>query len=121
MSRSASFRVGLVLLGSLSVFDLMLPLATDGQQPPMAVALGAAALGTASLVLVISAWRGAWRAVPALMVLRVLSALSAVPAFFAPGVDVPTRAAAGAVVILTVVGVLMVATARSTQRVADSR
>ncbi|MET9633829.1 hypothetical protein ABZX92_40865 [Lentzea sp. NPDC006480] len=98
------FRAGLVLLGLLSVADLLLPLLTDGEAPPMAVALVAAALGLASLVLVISAWRGARRAILPLIVLRGLSAVAAVPAFFEPGVPAPAIAAAAATIALTAVG-----------------
>ena len=101
-------RVGLAVLGVLSVLDLLLPLLTDGEHPPMAVALAAAAVGLVSLALIVSAWRGAARAVPPLIVLRLLSALSAVPAFFTT--DVPTAALAGAstAIVLTVVGVALV-------------
>src|SRR5689334_25148579 len=62
------FRTGLLILGLLSVADLLLPLLTDGESPPVAVALVAAALGLASLVLVISAWRGARKAILPLIV-----------------------------------------------------
>jgi hypothetical protein len=101
------FRAGLVVLGLLSVLDLSLPLVTDGEHPPMSIALATAALGLASLVLVVSAWRGARRAVVPLLVLRGLSALAAVPAFFEPGVPEPAIAAAGAGVLLTAIGVIL--------------
>src|SRR3954462_5950088 len=42
-------RPGLVLLGALSLADLAGPLTTDGDHPPMWVALVGAALGLASL------------------------------------------------------------------------
>lgn len=51
---SPSSRAGLVLLGLLSAIDLFLPLLTDGETPPMGVALVAAALGLASLALIVS-------------------------------------------------------------------
>ncbi len=105
---SRSFRAGLVVLGVLSAGDLLLPLLTDGEHPPMAVALVASVLGLASLALVIAAWRGATRAVIPLVVLRLLSALAAVPAFFEPGVPGPAMAAAATGIIVTVVGVVLV-------------
>ncbi|MEV6417958.1 hypothetical protein [Kribbella sp. NPDC051718] len=104
---SRMFRTGLVLLGLLSVGDLAGPLLTDGEHPPMSIALIGSALGLASLVLVVFAWRGARRAVVPLIVLRVLSALSAVPAFFADGVPGAAVAVAGLLAVLTVVGIAL--------------
>lgn len=105
---SRTFRAGLIVLGVLSTLDLLTPLVTDGEHPPMAVALVAALLGLASLVLAISAWRGAVRAAVVLVALRLLSALSAVPAFFTDGVPAIAVGAAAAVVAVTVVGVVLV-------------
>jgi hypothetical protein len=102
------FRAGLLILGLLSTADLLLPLLTDGQSPPMAVALIAAALGLASLVLVISAWRGARKAIVPLLVLRALSAAAAAPAFFEPDVPAPAIGGAAAVIALTAVGTALV-------------
>lgn len=108
MSHRAYFRAGLVILALLSAQDLLLPLVTDGEHPPLPVALAAAVVGLISLVLIVSAWRGASRAVPVLIVVRLLSALSAAPAFMAP--DVPSAAIAAAAVIvgLTLVGSALV-------------
>ena len=97
MSRST--RAGLLVLGFLSTVDLLVPFLTDGEHPPMPVALAAAVLGAASLALVVPAWRGSRRAVAGLLVLRALSALAAVPAAVMPGVP-------GPVVVLAVAGVL---------------
>lgn len=110
---SMSFRAGLALLGLLSAADLALPLLTDGQ-PPMAVALFVAALGLAGIALLVPAWRGSERALLALIVLRLLSALTAVPAFFVP--DVPTLAVTSAAIIVavTTLGVALVLSARHT-------
>ncbi|GGU57879.1 hypothetical protein [Lentzea flava] len=107
------YRAGLIVLGLLSVADLLLPLLTDGETPPMAVALVAAALGLASLILVVSAWRGARKAVLPLIVLRALSAVGALPAFFEPDVPAPAIAAAAAVVLLTAVGAILVLKGRT--------
>jgi hypothetical protein len=107
------FRTGLLVLGLLSVADLLLPLLTDGESPPMAVALVAAALGVASLTLVIAAWRGARKAILPLIVLRALSAATALPAFFEQGVPTPAIAAAAAVVLLTAVGATLVLKGRT--------
>jgi hypothetical protein len=105
---SRSFRIGLILLGVLSALDLLAPLLTDGEHPPMAVALVASAIGLASLALVVSAWRGATRAVIPLVVLRLLSALAAVPAFFAPGVPGSVMGVAATGIAATILGVVLV-------------
>ena len=66
------------------------------------------------MYLVIQVWRGkSRRLLPLLLVLRVLSAATAVPAFFSKDVPAAAIAAAGAIVVLTVVGVLLVAPASS--------
>lgn len=101
---SRTFRAGLIVLGLLSLGDVATPLVTDGEHPPMEVALIGSALGLVSLVLVVFAWRGARRAVVPLIVLRVLSALSAVPAFFAGDVPAAAVIAAALVVALTALG-----------------
>lgn len=105
MNRSRT--AALVILGLLSLLDLAGPLVTDGEHPPMEVALVGAAIGLASLVLVVYAARGAARAVAPLVVLRLLSAAAAVPAFFVDGVPVGVTAFAGAFVVLSVLGVAM--------------
>ena len=50
---SRSIRTGLVLLGILSVLDLLAPVLTDGEFPPIPIALAVAALGLAGLALVV--------------------------------------------------------------------
>jgi hypothetical protein len=104
---SRSFRFGLVVLGVLSLFDLAGPLLTDGDHPPMGVALTDAVLGLVSLVCVWLVWRGERRAVPPLVVLRLLSAASVAPAFFVDDVPGPVKALAGGIVLLTLVAVAM--------------
>ncbi len=106
MSRSRT--AGLAILGLLSVLDLAGPLLTDGDNPPIEVALVGSVVGLASLVLIAYVARGASRALAPLIVLRVLSALSAAPAFFVGDVPAGIVALAGSLVALTVVGVLLV-------------
>jgi hypothetical protein len=105
---SRTFRAGLVVFGLLSVADLAGPLLTDGEHPPMSIALVGSAIGLVSLVLVALAWRGARRAVVPLVVLRLLSALSAVPAFFESDVPAGAMAAAAIAIVLTVVAAALV-------------
>ena len=104
---SRTFRGGLVVLGLLSLGDLAGPLMTDGEHPPMSIALIGSALGLLSLVLMVFAWRGARRAVVPLIALRVVSALSAAPAFFAGDVPAVAMFAAGLTIVLTVIGVAL--------------
>jgi hypothetical protein len=107
MDLTRARKAGLLLFGLLSIGDLStLPL-TDGVTPPYAVAVSDAVLGLVSLVLVVLAWRGRrWASVP-LVVLRVVSAITTLPAFFGD-VPAPAVAAAAAIVVLTVVAVLLV-------------
>ena len=104
---SALYRSGVVLLGVLSVIELTGPLTTDGQHPPMIIALIGSVLGLLSMVLAVLAWRGRTAAAVALCVLRVLSALTALPAFWVTGVPAPVVAVAGTSVMLTIIGVVL--------------
>jgi hypothetical protein len=102
---STAYRVGLVLLGLISLGDLAAPLLTDGQTPPMFIALIGSALGLLSLILVVLAWRGRVAAAIGLVVLRLLSALTAVPAFLEPSVPLVPMTLAGIAIVVTLVGV----------------
>ena len=104
---SALYRSGVVLLGILSVIDLAAPLYTDGQHPPMIIAVIGSVLGLVSIVLAVFAWRGRTAAAVGLCVVRVLSALTAVPAFWVTGVPGPVMAVAGSFIVLTIVGVVL--------------
>jgi hypothetical protein len=98
----------LIVLGVLSLADLASPLITDGQHPPMFIALIGSALGLISIVLSILAWRGRPAAAIALIAIRLLSALTAVPAFTTPGVPTVPMILAGAFIALTLGGVVAV-------------
>jgi hypothetical protein len=104
---SALYRSGVVLLGILSVIDVAGPLTTDGQHPPMIIAIIGSVLGLVSIVLAVLAWRGRTAAAVGLCVLRVLSALTALPAFWVTGVPGPVMAVAGTFIMLTIVGVVL--------------
>ena len=107
---STAYRVGLVLLGLISLGDLSAPLLTDRQTPPMFIALIGSALGLLSLVLVVLAWPGRVAAAIGLVVLRLLSALTAVPAFLEPGVPLVPMVLAGIAITVTLAGVVLVFT-----------
>jgi hypothetical protein len=114
---SRSFRTGLVLLTVLSLVDVAGPLMTDGDNPPMSIALAGSVLGVASLVCVLLARRGSGRSVLPLAGLRLLSALTAVPAFFAADVPGSIRGLAGVIVLLNIVGVALVVGSRNAESV----
>lgn len=117
---SSQLRGGIVVLGILSVLDLATPAVTDGDHPPMAVAIATAVLGSASLVLAVALWRGRAGAIVPLAVLRVVSALTAVPAFVVPGVPVIAKVAAAAVVLLTALGIGLLYAGSTTLRAEPS-
>ncbi len=102
-------RPGLVVLALLSVGDVAGLALTDGEHPPYAVAALGAVLGLVSLVLVAQVWRGDASRLRPLVVLRVLSALTALPAFFVDNVPTAAVVAAAAIVALTALGVVLVA------------
>lgn len=101
-------RLGLVIFALLSFGDIATLALTDGESPPYAVAALAALLGAVSLMLVIQAHRDPGRSLRLLIGLRVLAAVTALPAFF---VDAPAgaQAAAAGIVLLTAVGVVLTA------------
>lgn len=105
---STTFRAGLVVLGVLSLADLAAPLMTDGETPPMEIALIGSALGAVSLLLAALAWRGRTGPAIGLVAVRALSALTAVPAFFVSGVPAAVMALAGTAIALTVIGSVLV-------------
>ena len=105
-------QIGLYLFGLLSVGDVATPLLTDGETPPYAIAALAAVLGLISLFLVVRALRDPAQPIRLLIGLRVVSALSAVPAFLIDDVPAAAKLAALVVVIATVLAVLLVGSTR---------
>ena len=108
---STRTRVGLVLAAVLALADVVsvfFPTPDGAVGPPFEILLLAGALGVATLVAVALAWRTGRRA--ALWVVagtRVLSALTALPAFF---VEVPVwlKLLVALVLVLTAVSVVLV-------------
>ena len=109
MKRSTPTISGLAICALLGVIDII-SLATLGSGaddgPPVLVTLISAVLGVITLVGARIAWRGGpkWGLV-AVIVSRVLSALSALPAFFVDDVPDWVPPVVGIFVVLTVVGV----------------
>lgn len=97
-----------MLAGVLGAADLATPLLTDGEHPPMVIALVAAALGLMTLVALVPAWRGSRTAGWFVVAPRLLSAVAALPAFLVPGVPMPAVLAAAAGVGCTLLAVGLV-------------
>ncbi|MGI5486067.1 hypothetical protein [Microtetraspora malaysiensis] len=111
MNRSRTLVAGLILSGLLGLVDVVTMPFGDGEHPPFAVAVVGAVLGLLTLAGVVLAWRGGRAGAALVIVTRLLSGLSAVPAFFADGVPGPVRGLAALGVVLTLAGVALVAPA----------
>jgi O-antigen/teichoic acid export membrane protein len=106
-------RAGLALAGLLGLADLVFlafPTPEGEEGPPIGILVLTAVLGVVTLVAVAVAWRSGNRAALRLTaVTRILSAVTALPAFF---VDVPAALKAGAavLVVLAIVSVVLMLT-----------
>jgi hypothetical protein len=101
------------------LLDVAGPLFTDGDHPPMSVALAGSVIGVLSLAALWYAAHGVRRAVACLAGLRLLSAVTAVPAVFVDGVPAAIVAFAVAFVVLTVLGVALILPAKPSPAVAS--
>lgn len=108
MRRTAATTAGLLLLGVLSVLDAVTVLFAEGGFPPFEVAAAASALGVVSLVLLVPAWRGGRVALRWLVGLRLVSALTSVPALVVDGVPAPVRTVVVCALVLTLLGCALV-------------
>ena len=113
MGNTTGRRIGLGILGLLSVVDIAGIFLTDGDNPPYAVAALGTVLGLVSLVLVVRAFRDPASPLRLLIGLRVLSAVTAIPAFFASDVPAGIEVFAGAAIVLTAIGVVLTARPRA--------
>ncbi|GLW96045.1 hypothetical protein [Microtetraspora sp. NBRC 16547] len=111
MKRSRLLVVGLILGGLLGLIDMVGVVLGDGEHPPFALAVAGAVLGLITLGGVVLAWRGSRAGAVAVIVTRLLSGLSAVPAFFVDGVPAEAVGAASVGVVLALVCVALVAPA----------
>jgi hypothetical protein len=112
--RTPLLTAGLVLAGLLGLADLATPLVTDGEHPPMAIAVIGAGLGLATLVAAVAAWRGSRGAAWVVIATRLVSAVTALPAFVVPDVPAPAvlAAAVGVAVTVLAAGLIVAALAR---------
>ncbi len=97
-----------VLLGVVDVASILVPTPPDGEGPPLAVTLFAAVMGVITLVAAVVAVRSRRRsALRVMAVARILSGLTALPAFFVGGVPPVFVAFGAATVVLTIVAVVL--------------
>jgi hypothetical protein len=123
VSLSTVNKAGLVLAFLLGLIDVSAPLipSSDSQAgPPSAIVVLDVILGVLTVVTAVIAWRTGRRGAIRLVAgARIISAITALPAFF---VDVPAglKATVGVFVVLTVVAVvMMLAPRRQPQPVTD--
>lgn len=109
--RTPLLTAGLVLAGLLGLADLATPLVTDGEHPPVVIALLGAALGLATLIALVPAWRGGRGAAWVVVGTRLVSAVTALPAFVVPDVPAPAVLAAGTGVAVTLLACGLIAAA----------
>jgi hypothetical protein len=105
---NTSAKIGIVILGLMSLGNVPSVLTTDGEHPPTAIAAVLTAIGIAGLVLAVLAWRGNRPSLIALVALSALSAPSAVPAFTSDGVPAALQVVAGVAIGVTAVGIALV-------------
>ena len=106
---SLQYKIGLVLCALLGVFDVLSVAGAGAEDaPPTPVVVLGVILGLITLVGVFLAWRGAKKGFIAVVVSRVLSTLSAVPAFFVEDVPgwVPVAVGIGIVITVIALGLL---------------
>jgi hypothetical protein len=117
MTRSPALITGFVLCTLLGVLDIV-GLAGFGMDnaPPAAVIITGAVLGIVTVAAAVPAWRGSRRAIIAMIVSRVLSALLAIPAFVVADVPAWGKGIAAGSIVLTAIGVALLAPAARTPR-----
>ncbi|MFL6075469.1 MAG: hypothetical protein ACJ73S_18935 [Mycobacteriales bacterium] len=108
---AAAYTTGMIIFVVLSLGDAVsLAFRTD-DNPPLTVAIISTVLGLLSLGLLALAWRGSRKALAGAVVLRLLSALLAIPALFVDDVPAGWRVVAGVGIVLTAIATWLVAPA----------
>jgi hypothetical protein len=107
-------KIGLVLAGVFGLWDLAGPvtsLGTDPHQPgpPLAVIIADSVIGLVTLIAVVWTWRTTTRVGARIVAgTRILSVLTALPAFFVSGVPAAVVTLVAVAVLLTIVTVVLV-------------
>ncbi len=115
MKRSRNMTIGLILSAILGVLDVVsvAGLGADDGPPPFIIVIGLV-LGVVTLVGVAMAWRGNARGVPIIVVSRVLSALSAIPAFFVEEAPDWAPPVVGVGIVITIAAIALIYSGRRT-------
>ena len=111
-------RAGLILFGLLSLTDVVMTFvpSSPNEGPPLPILISGFVLGVVSLVLIALVLRTGSRVLLAVLVAcRVVSALTAVPAFLIDDVPGPFVVLAAAFCVLTVVACVFVTASWSSQ------
>jgi hypothetical protein len=116
--RVGVLRTGLILAGLLGVLDIAggIMQLGGGDVLPTAVAVLMIASGVATLVLVPFAWRGSAWAGWTIVGVRILSAMTGLPAFFVPGVPAGAVVAASTGLLLAVMVATLIALGMESRR-----
>ena len=115
MTRSRNMTIGLILSAILGVLDVVsvAGLGADDGPPAFVIVIGLV-LGVVTLVGVAMAWRGNARGVPIIVVSRVLSALSAIPAFFVEEAPDWAPPVVGVGIVITIAAIALIYSGRRT-------
>lgn len=108
LAHSRTFTAGLATCALLAVADVAMAFDVSDDAPPLPVLLSGALLGLLTLYGVRQAWAGAPRGVTVIVVTRVLSALSGIPAFFVDDAPEWAPPVVALCIVLTVAGVGLV-------------
>jgi len=111
MRRTTGTTVGLVLAGLLGLGDAIGIVTGGGEGPPFPVLVAGAVFGVITLIGVALGWRGSRTGIVAVIVTRLLSALTAVPAFFVDDVPAGAVGVAGFGIGVTLLAVALLAPA----------
>jgi hypothetical protein len=101
-------RVGLVIAGLLGLGDLYNAYTQWSEDAGDAFAYLSLAFGVVTLILIPFAWRGSTRAGWAVAIIRVVSSLLGLPAFFIPGIPAPFVVAAAVGILLAVASAVLI-------------
>lgn len=97
-----------ILLGASGLVGLASPTPDGEVGPPWGVLIFGAVTGIAIVACVLIGWlRGSKAAIRAAVILLVLTAITALPAFVTPDVPAPLVASAGIFVVLTIVALVL--------------
>jgi hypothetical protein len=111
MPQPRTRRAGLIIAALLGLVDIVAAIAGGGDSPPVPIAILIAALGAGTLVAVRYGWKGTRIGIAATAATRTLSALAAVPGFFAGG---PPLVVATVLVAATALTLALLAKASTT-------